>query len=395
MKWDNKGREVNVEVALDKELAEEYNRIIQQVDSERVMYASDGTRVDLLGFANHLRNKIAHLPSAEREGIMVRFKEISKLKARLGWLKRKAFGTGENGNMSLLELRKAEVLEMFGMYYGPEEVHKKLVEESGLLVNVASIRRFQTKYRQEIERLQMDNEKEYDMVGVARKRSRLEQLDHVLRRLRQEMDGADGTKMLPFVRELIKVLEQARKEVEGEKVHMTVDGQIDINMTMESLKSVEDLYCDINFMAMLIARVAPRLRVNPLLLQYRLVNSWYAKHTGMRPNDSIMDEIPDYPSRIILNWDDLKAKAGQKEREEEQLGDRFSGAEVVDVAPEDKEMVDGYRGELRNLVKRRQNGMQETKDRVSGKKAPARGKRTASDALRELREKKGGGNKGK
>jgi hypothetical protein len=188
----------------------------------------------------------------------------------------------------------------------------------------------------------------------------------MLRKTKQDYDKSNGQRMIPFSREMARILEQARKEVEGEQVHLNIDGSINITSTIESAKSVEKLYADINFMNLLMSRVAARMRINPLILQYQLTNSWYARFTGIKRNDSLMDEIPNYPSKIILNWNDIQDKAEKHEEKMAQLKKKFD--QVVDFVPldEDEQKAENLRKALKEKLKLRVSDLESVKERILG-----------------------------
>lgn len=359
------GKHLDPEYFEDKVTVEQYNKLSKIVYTYNVYKADDGTEVNLLGLKPKVVKKMSHLPDWEREMLMIRYNRFSKLKSLLGKYKRLLGKKLGDDFENVLEIRKTHILELFGMHYGVEEVHRKLTEESGLHISFSSVRRFHKKYRVNIEKLQLDYEKDVGAIGISRKRSRLEVLDYMLRKIKQEFDQTGGQKQLPFSREMTKILEQARKEVEGEKVHLDVNGNINITATIESAKSVEALYSDINFMNLLVARVAARMRINPLLLQYQLTNSWYSKHTGVKRNNSIMEDEPYYPSKIILNWSDLQDKAAKHEEKMEKLKKKYT--DEVEIIPndEEKEEAKKLREALKDKIKDKQNILYEIKNRIN------------------------------
>jgi len=72
-------------------------------------------------------------------------------------------------------------------------------------------------------------------------------------------------------------------------------------------------------MSLLIGRVAARFNLNPLVLQYRLMNSWYNVHTGFKRNDKFQELKPNYPSAIVYNWETIKEKHEQRNEVYEKL----------------------------------------------------------------------------
>ena len=366
-----KSKKVHLGSCSDKTSGEIYNKVVDLVNNQdyRIVECSDGvTRLDLFGIKSHIIKKTKHLTFEEQRAIIIRYDRFSKLKSYMARLKKRAYGSMEEGYSNILEARKAEVLELFAFYYSPDEIHKRLVTETGLQLNIASVRRFYKKYRVEIEKLQLEYDQEYGTIGISRKRSRLEILDIMLRRIKNEFDKSSGKTMLPYAREMKGILEQARKEVEGEQVHLNIDGSINITATIESAKNTEQLYSNINFMNLLMSRVAARMRINPLLLNWQLTNSWYSRFTGIKRNDNLMDEIPDYPSKIILNWANLQEKAIEKEEEYNKLKIKFTDIieEIPSVEEEDKAAT--LRALLREKLRAKQDYVDDAQGRINGKK---------------------------
>lgn len=350
-----------------KELANRFNKMSSLMTRQGIAIASDGSPINLMLFKHIFLKRVEHLPVEEQIFLEHRFDRFSKLKQRLGAIKIKMkVEIGENFE-ELLEVKKTYIFELFAQHHTIDEIHKKLIEESGEnSITISSIKRFYQQYRPQIEKLQLDYEKELGAIGISRKRSRLEVLDYMLRKTKQDYDSTAGIRMLPYSREMGRILEQARKEVEGEQIKLNIDGTINITATIESAKNVEQLYSDINFMTLLIARVAARMRINPLLLQYQLTNSWYAKFTGIKRNESLMDETPDYPSKIILNWNDLQSKADQKEKHYEALKQKF--ADEVEFEPTVDETIIGskLREALKMKLKEKQADLDLVKNRILG-----------------------------
>lgn len=363
-----KGNSVNPKYFNNDELVARYNKLSAILVKYGVHYASDNTELKLLGLKPHIIKKMAHLPQEEQDMIMIRYNKFTYYKRQLGIYKKRMRSEAGGDFDSILEPMKTIIFEHYAMHFTTEEIHKKLLEETNLKISFSSVKRFFHKYRPEIEKLQLDYEKEVGQIGIARKRSRLEVLDYMLRKIKQEFDNATGSKMLPYAREMKGVLESARKEVEGEKIQLDINGNINITATIESAKSVEQLYSDINFMNLLIARVAARMRINPLLLQHQLTNSWYAKFTGIKRNDSLMDDVPDYPSKIILDWNDLQDKAEMKEKMYEKLKQKYT--EEVEILPSDEEIerAEKLRKALKTKLDEKRNSLGVLKNRINGGK---------------------------
>jgi hypothetical protein len=348
----------------NKVWVDKFNKLSRIMGDYSAYETSDGITLNLLEWRPNIAKKIRHLPTYEQSYILFKHDRLTRLKIQLGAFKKNLIKSyGKNCEIPL-EMRKAQIFEWYAMSYSTEEIHKLLSEESGVNVSFSSLRRFYLRYKVEIEKIQNEYDNVIGAIGISRKRSRLEVLDYMLRKTKQEYDRENGDRMLPFGREMQKILEQARKEVEGEQIRLNIDGTINITATLESAKATELLYSDINFMNLLIARVAARMNINPFLLQWQLTNSWYSKFTGIKRNNSIMDEIPNYPSKIILNWNDLQDKAEKKQKEYDDFKDRFTQEVNSEPVKEDKDKSDKLRSILKDRIKQKQDDIDKIKVRI-------------------------------
>jgi hypothetical protein len=147
---------------------------LSRIISDYCMYiTSEGEELNLMGWSPHIKKKISGLPEVEQAYILHLFNRFSHLKASLSGMKTRVRRDVGGVNFEvLLESRKTYILELYAQHYSSEEIHKKLMEESGLKISFSSIRRFFLKYKVDIEKLRFDYEKEVGSIGIARKRSR-------------------------------------------------------------------------------------------------------------------------------------------------------------------------------------------------------------------------------
>lgn len=359
----SKSPKIDPSLVQKPEVAEEYNRLHDNVHDPSLNKhkCSDGNYVSLLDLKHRLKEKVQHLGKEEIEDILERWNEFHKMTRKMGILKRQVFkGTKTTEGVStrdLLEPAKAELLEWFGRLYSEEEIQKKLVDK-GLPVSITAIRRFKSKYKADIERLQHEYEMDWRAVPITRKRSRLDQLSYIYNQVKQSFDSANGSSQLPYSKEMRAVLEQVRKEVEGDNIKLTVDGRIDVNTTIEINKTTEQLYSQINFMSLLIGRVSARFKVDPAVLHHQLMNSWYSEYTGVKRNDKFKELTPEYPSSIVYNWDVIKEKHENKEKFYEKMSKNGDIQDVEEIKKngEGKEM-------LRELMKKKIKSLDERKEK--------------------------------
>lgn len=304
---------INPEAVKDSESAIEYNKLHDILHDKDLKYIklSNGKVVNLCAFKNQVMKAAEGVDSEEFNSVMAMWKSNHDMIQTMAVLKRKAIGMQNrfvDGRMeAITESMKSNIFEWYGKLYSDEEIVKKLIDQ-GVPVSPNLLTKFRMKYKTEIEKLQMEYEKDWQSVSITRKRSRLDQLAYIYNKIKQEFDVALDTKQLQYSKEMRAVLDQVKKEVEGDHLRLTVDGKIDIGSTIEMNKTVEELYSSINFMGLLIGRVAERLRINPLVLQHQLAHSWYAEFTGIKRNDKMQELKPQYPSSIVYNWDSIREK---------------------------------------------------------------------------------------
>lgn len=352
-------------------LIKKYNKLSKIMSLYCIHTASDGIEVNLMSFRHRLDDKIEHLSFEEREMIKIKYDHFSKLKPVLASYRRNLKKHVGDDYEGILEVRKTEILELFRRHYSPSEIHEKVIKKSELDIPFKAIQRFALKHKVQIEKLQIDWAKDHNSVTIAKKRSRLEDLNDMLRILKKAIDDAKNDKDKAFfIKDAKGILEQARKEVEGHQIKLDIHGHIDINATIESARGVEQMYAEINFMNLLVARVAAKMRVNPLLLNYQLTNSWYEKITGIKRSKSLMDEQIDYPSKIILGigWDELKDRAEKKQEEYKKLKNKFTEEVEGEASDDEKEAAERIRQQLKDRMKKRENKLDEVKDSLEGKK---------------------------
>ena len=326
------------EITLDKDAARKYNELQDIVYSNKFTNRklSNGNVANLLGFWKHIKIKVEGLGDEEIKEVYDDHREAKRLLREMAHCKVKAFNLQnaskhqKEGRTHLLEVVKAEVLEWFGKLYSEEEIQKKLAEK-GIPVHIGNIRRFRQSYKTEIEKLQHEYELDWRSVSISRKRSRLDQLSYIYNITKQEFDNNRGTGQLPFSKEMRAVLEQVRKEVEGDLVKLTIDGKLDITSTIEINKSTEELYSSINFMALLIGRVAARFQMNPAVLHYQLMNSWYSEFTGIKRNDKLKELKPNYPSSIVYNWDKIRSMHQEKEQKYKTISEAIETEDIKTI----------------------------------------------------------------
>lgn len=204
----------------------------------------------------------------------------------------------------LLKENETLMLELFGRFFNPRQVHKKFAENN-VKISYEAVLTFFHQNKEKIRELRNKAQENLDDLSVGVKRSRLEILDFLLGDLRELYGKQTNSQKLFYSKEIRGIVEQARKEVEGDELKLTVNGRIDVNATIEVAMNSSSLLRDFTIVQMVMSRVALRTGTPYMKIVTRLANSFYSKFNGFRKNDNL-EETPIYPSSF--NYDIFEMK---------------------------------------------------------------------------------------
>lgn len=205
----------------------------------------------------------------------------------------------------------APIMEMFGKFYTITDVAKVMAKEYRIKVPEAELKKFYVDNRDLITRRRAEYVLQNKDFRVATETGRLEVLNQMLIDIEIKNRAAGGTNV-DYCNLIIKILEQARKEVKGDELKMTVDGRIDINATLQAEVNVMQTMRMLSINSLVIGLTAAKAGLDPAVLIGQLTHSWYAKFNGFSGN--IMDgESVQLPSMLIkqYDWEQLEHKTKQ------------------------------------------------------------------------------------
>lgn len=269
--------------------------------------------------------QINKIPESEAKVIQKINIEIYDLVLKATIFKKKAFGDnravlGENGEFLPDELSsaKAIVIELSGRFFKAEEIYATLIQDLEITnISLYQIKQIQKDNIGKIKELQEKFKSDYSDCRLGYKRSRLEELEYLYRE-RKQIYGQDRSR--ENEKQLQSILEQVRKETDGDLV---INGQINLEINNQAEKFVEhQIIKDLNISMFVLAKIAARMNVNPLLLISRLANSRYSQFTGYSARGlsatAQTDEIQ-YPSNILYNWNQIEAQNANIVEEDKKL----------------------------------------------------------------------------
>ena len=276
------------------------------VNDGKLFDASDGTEINMAWLPHHLRRKIAHLPTEEQNEILELKSEYFYVNNNMLVLKRKAYGLKQGQKTSsLLEIKKDEIINLFGKMYSPNEIIKIMNEDWNLDFNsVPMLSKFRQKYKDEIEKKIEKFKSEYSDIRLGVKRGRLEELVWLYNSQKnkyQEKKGNESYKLL------LQTLNSIRQEAEGER--LTIDGKVDVKYETDLNKHLQqEIFKTLNIKEIILGRVAARMGVNPVKLIYSLNNSYYAKYSNVLGDydPDVENEEMTYPSQMGYDFERIK-----------------------------------------------------------------------------------------
>ena len=199
------------------------------------------------------------------------------------------------------------IMELFGKFYTVTDVHNVLSKEYRIKVPEDELRKFYVEHRDLITKRRAEyvlNSKEF---RIATETGRLEVLNRLLVEFEIKNKAAGGSN-LEISNMILRIVEQARKEVKGNELKMTVDGRIDVSATVHAESNVVDVMKHLSINALVIGLTAAKAGLNPAVLIGQLANSWYSQFNGFNGNIMEGKEVR-LPSALIRSYDwDVIAK---------------------------------------------------------------------------------------
>ncbi|MBC6608902.1 hypothetical protein H8B13_18925 [Hymenobacter sp. BT188] len=289
---------------------------------ERIVRTSiDGLEIDLQTSTYNLKLKLVALPQQEQQNILALHAAASSIKGKIGGLTSLAYGGRTSMSMyaevaPVLDPRKAELIELFGNMHTVEDVHEIITKDWGYQLSIGTLRAFKARHLEAIKARQEEVKHDPSGIRLGYKPMRMEELTWVYK---MRKAAYIQNPSIANERQLQSILEQIRKEMEGEVSTVNIKADMNINILLDPVLRKQMLQ-QVSILDIIIARVAARMGQNPQYLMARLQTSLYAKFTGGVPaTQEEMDETPIYPSQFVYDWDKIKAEAPAREAADKKL----------------------------------------------------------------------------
>lgn len=282
---------------------------------------SDGIVIDLKRLNHHVKRDIAHLSKDEQTKILTKKSKITSLINKSNQLKRKAYGHAvgrRKTRLDVFEDKKLELIELFGRMFSVDEVYEIVLKDWGLSCSIDSLTKFRKKNLEEISILIEEHKRSYSNVRLGIKRSRLDELTWLYHKHKQRYEE---TRNASDARMLRDVLEQIRKEVEGDS--LTIDANVTVNMEQTINAHIQqELFRTIQLKEIILGRVAARApELSAVELIASLRRSYYARYSSFATVSPQRIIDTPYPSELSFDFEStIKGEiANGLVREQEQI----------------------------------------------------------------------------
>lgn len=208
------------------------------------------------------------------------------------------------------------IVKLFGEMNGVEDVQKILKQEKKINLTQKELLSIFARKKAEIESKRAVFLASSNQYKVATEAGRLQIINSIIidlqGRYHKYLEEGLEDKALIFEREIRNMLEQARKEVKGNELKLTVDGKIDIVATLHGQENVSRVFRTLPINSIIIGLVAAKSGLDPTVLVHQLATSYYKDFNGFNKTILGREKIM-LPGDLIraANWEELE-KQNQK-----------------------------------------------------------------------------------
>lgn len=206
------------------------------------------------------------------------------------------------------------IVKLFGEMNGVDDVQKILKEEKKIKLTQKELQAIFAKKKAEIESKRAVFLASSNQYKVATEAGRLQIINTIIidlqHRYQKYLAEEKEEKALIFEREIRNMLEQARKEVKGNELKLTVDGKIDIAATLHGQENVSRVFRTLPINSIIIGLVAAKSGLDPTVLVHQLATSYYKDFNGFNKMILGREKIM-LPGDLIraANWDELEQQS--------------------------------------------------------------------------------------
>ena len=232
-------------------------------------------------------------------------KEIQALVSKKGITKKRYLNKFNKGltPRKVLELYKDDILKKFGKYKSIEDVQEFVLNKFDLDVNRRAVEEFFLRNEDEIKKIRGQWSSKLDDFRLVKKRGRVEELSYLYSKNKDIFKESNN---VARSKEMRYILGQIKEEVEGNRIHLDINQNIDVNLTLNSAKSMAELLKNVSVSSIVVAMIAAKKKVNPTSIVAQLMGSHYAQANGFGGVLSKEEEDIIDPRLMVYDFDNIK-----------------------------------------------------------------------------------------
>lgn len=286
----------------EKALAE----LVTKAPPEKFRF-SDGTVVSLKQAKHWFLKKIESQPDKEKRIAEIHYKKYRTYLGKKGGLQR----LGNKKKLIQLARYETEIIELYGKMFTPEDVREILFDIYQMKVPVEILEKVRYKNIELVAQKIEHHQNSHSELRLSHKRSRIEEYTELYQKLKVQYLQ---TPTPPILNSLITCLRAIKDEVEGDLV---INGAININLEHQIAAHFKsEVYKSANIQELIIAKVATRMNINPLMLMWSIENSYY--HDMNQKNVEDIDwEEEKFPSDETYDYEHMEEQYEKRKKERE------------------------------------------------------------------------------
>jgi hypothetical protein len=314
--------------------------------------------IDLLQPMPNIKRQIKTLRGKVKELILKRVSVVQKERNILLNLKREWQNWQTKSGVVHIEPLETTIIELLGQFKTKDEIKKIIYDYYTIEITDHKINNIKVKYLDKIDKLKSEWEGSFDEFSVTRKRGRIERLVYLLQTQTAQYTTSNT---FPVVRsvEIRAILEQIRKEIEGNKIEFDIKGNIDITASINMNMSIQQITQQVSINSFIVGLVAAKRGIDPTKLMHSLTNSYYKSLNGFTPGGE--NQELSYPSNLInsYDWNRIEElhKDGNREVEEAQIIEETPTPVAIDL-----------KTKLLEIMSKKADGLEKTKNIIGKNK---------------------------
>ena len=331
---------------VDYEAHEEWQRLKKSplLNEKRVITLSTGEEISL-GLLNHqFLAKIYDLPEKEQNKWKSLKSVYQKLLGKVNGLHRQAYGTivdadgkatKASRHFNVLDLKRAELIELFGRMFTVSEVLAVALKEWKMTTTKAALTDWRQEHIQEVGARIEEHKRNYSDIRLGYKRSRLEELSWLFQ---QRKTIYNMTKKSEDHRLLLDTLKAIKAEAEGDLIR--IDAAIEMNldgMMKEHLS--EEVFKYFPLQEIILARVAAKAGIPVANLVNGIEKGYYYKMLHLDAEDADYEVAKDFPSTLTYDFDRI-SRMYKQEQEKKALEPKIKPVTTPAVQTKAKSIKD-------------------------------------------------------